>query len=525
MSASNDRKKRQDAITSGADRKTLASREEEKKRRKSKFNWTFGTIVVVLLIAAILILNSNLFYTGLPALKVGDVSYNTAQFDYYFKTQYYNFMTNYGSYASLFGLDTSKPLKDQKCTMLSDGGSWYDYFQQQTISYMTQITALSEYAKKNNIALDDTATASIDSQMQTLAAQATKNGYTSVKNYLIKAYGRGCSEKLVRGELERYTLASKAYTSMSDSYASALTDAELESYYQKNKDKMDLFDYDYYLVEAKKVATPAATATDTPAATAAPAATAVTDETMAAAKATADGIAAAVKSGKDFSAAVTAAVADATASTQTGVSGSSVTGDYADWLKDASRKTGDVTVVESADTGYYVVEFVGRSDNHYQLAEARHILVKAVASSDGTYTDAAKATAKTTAQKYYDEWKAGAATEDSFAALATKYSEDTGSASNGGLYDSIYKGEMVTEFNDFVFAAGRQKGDTALVYGETSDYCGYHVVYYVGLNNMLCSSYLAKNAIVSDDMSKWQDGLVANYTATQQFAIRFASIG
>jgi len=151
--------------------------------------------------------------------------------------------------------------------------------------------------------------------------------------------------------------------------------------------------------------------------------------------------------------------------------------------------------------------------------------VKAVASSDGTYTDAAKATAKTTAQKYYDEWKAGAATEDSFAALATKYSEDTGSASNGGLYDSIYKGEMVTEFNDFVFAAGRQKGDTALVYGETSDYCGYHVVYYVGLNNMLCSSYLAKNAIVSDDMSKWQDGLVANYTATQQFAIRFASIG
>ena len=138
MSASNDRKKRQEAITSGADRKTLASREEEKKRRKSKFNWTFGTIVVVLLIAAILILNSNLFYTGMPALKVGDVSYNTAQFDYYFKTQYYNFMTNYGSYASLFGLDTSKPLKDQQCTMLSDGGSWYDYFQQQTISYMEE---------------------------------------------------------------------------------------------------------------------------------------------------------------------------------------------------------------------------------------------------------------------------------------------------------------------------------------------------------------------------------------------------
>ena len=76
---------------------------------------------------------------------------------------------------------------------------------------------------------------------------------------------------------------------MSDSYGSALTDTELESYYQKNKDTLDLFDYNYYLVSAEKVATAAATATDTTstaapastaAATAAPAATAVTDETM-----------------------------------------------------------------------------------------------------------------------------------------------------------------------------------------------------------------------------------------------------
>jgi hypothetical protein len=57
--------------------------------------------------------------------------------------------------------------------MLEDGGTWYDYFQQQTLQYMTQITALSEYAKKNNITLDDTEKANIDTQMQTYASQAT----------------------------------------------------------------------------------------------------------------------------------------------------------------------------------------------------------------------------------------------------------------------------------------------------------------------------------------------------------------
>ena len=173
-----------------------------------------------------------------------------------------------------------------------------------------------------------------------------------------------------------------------------------------------------------------------------------------------------------FDEAVKEATGDSTAAatTQTGVSGSSITDVYADWLKDASRKAGDVTVVESSDTGYYVVEYVGRSDNHYKMAEARHILIKAVASDDGTYTDEAKATAKASAQKIYDEWKNGEHTEDSFASLATQYSEDTGSASNGGLYDSIYKNEMVTEFNDFVFAADRKPGDTALIYGESSGY-------------------------------------------------------
>lgn len=539
MSASNDRRKRAEARVAGTDRKTNMSAEEIKKQKKSKFNWTFGSIVVGLLIAAIIILNTNLFYTGTTAVQIGDQSYNTAQFSYYYKTQYYNFVQNYGSYASMLGLDTSSPLKKQTCSMLSDGGSWYDYFKQQALSMMEQVTAMSDYAKKNNITLTSDEEAEIDTEMQSYATSASSNkNYSTTSAYLSALFGRGCDEALVRGELERTALARKAYTTVSDSYT--FTDAELEKEYQTKKDDFDTFDYTYYMVEAKQVATAASTATDTTAtnttATDTTAQTAVTAETMAEAKATADKIAAAVKSGEaaqalSFDEAVKEITGsqDNSATAQTGISGSSITGDYAEWLKDASRKAGDITVVESADTGYWVVQFNGRDDNHYQMAQVRHILIKAEASSDGTYTDEAKATAKAKAQKIYDEWLAGDKTEDSFAALAKQYSEDTGSASNGGLYDSIYKGETVEEFNNFCFASGRKTGDTGIVYGEAaassssdSGYAGYHIIYYVGLGD-LYSSYLAKNQLVSDKISAWQTDLLKGYTATTKFPIRFAS--
>ena len=63
MSASTERKNRIAAREAGTDKKTLAALEEEKKRAQSKRRWTWGTIGVVVLIAAILLLNSGILYT------------------------------------------------------------------------------------------------------------------------------------------------------------------------------------------------------------------------------------------------------------------------------------------------------------------------------------------------------------------------------------------------------------------------------------------------------------------------------
>ena len=69
----------------------------------------------------------------------------------------------------------------------------------------------------------------------------------------------------------------------------------------------------------------------------------------------------------------------------------------------------------------------------------------------------------------------GDKTEESFAALATEKTEDTGSQSTGGLYERVYKGQMVKAFENWCFDAARKAGDTGIV---ESDY-GYHVMYFI----------------------------------------------
>ena len=132
----------------------------------------------------------------------------------------------------------------------------------------------------------------------------------------------------------------------------------------------------------------------------------------------------------------------------------------------------------------------------------RHILTKAEADENGVYTDEAKDAAKARAEEIYNEWLAGDATEESFAALAEQYSEDTGSSSNGGLYDSVSQGQMVPEFDAFCFDESRAPGDTGIVYGESGSYAGYHVMYFVGEGDLETGRETIKrdrmNAILND---------------------------
>ncbi len=112
----------------------------------------------------------------------------------------------------------------------------------------------------------------------------------------------------------------------------------------------------------------------------------------------------------------------------------------------------------------------------------RHILIQPEGEKAGTddngnavYSEEQLAAAKEKAQALYDQWLAGEATEASFADLVADNSADTGSVSNGGLYEGVAPNQMVTEFNDWCFDPTRKAGDTGLVETEF----GCHIMYFV----------------------------------------------
>lgn len=404
--------------------------------------------------------------------------------------------------------------------MYDDGRTWHDYFMEEARSELSQMTALCAWADANGVTLTDEEIAEVDDSIATLDSSARAGGYASGDKYFSANYGTGVTSAIVREMALKSALANKA----SSEYAASLeyTDAELEEHYQSLDGAQDKFSFSYYLVNAEKVES-----TDADGNTS----SAVTEETTAAAKDAADDILTAYtalkKSNPDddnYTAMLNSAVAQVAPTTEaterSNITGGNL-GDYKEWLMESGRKAGDATVVDKADgSGSYVVVFLDRSDNHYPVAQVRHILIKAVADSDGSYTDKAKEIAKNRAEEILAEFNAGDKTEDSFAELAKDYSEDTGSAENGGLYDTVYKGATVEEFDKFCFE-GHKKGDTAIVYGESSSYAGYHVMYYVGEGD-LYSNLLAKNDLVNTTVSQWLEDQVNALTVTNGWWLRIA---
>ena len=503
MSASTERKNRQAAREAGTDKKMLALEKEAKEKAKSKRRWTIGTVAVVVLIALVLLLNSPLVYRS-TAYSVGDRNYSTAEVSYYYANQYHTFANQYGSYAAMFGLDTSngvKGLDKQDCPFAE--GSWKDYFLDAAKDQMLQSKALLDYAAANGITLEESETAAVDASFAGIDEAARSYGYGSADKMMAANYGTGVTVKLVRGAYLDSALASKALEAATAAFT--YTDAQLEEAYAAYNGERDSFTFSYVQIEAHDHENAEAEATE---------------EQHAEAEASAEAVKAAYEAGKDtdFAARLSAAAeANGLTATEQTLSGSGLY--FAkEWLMDGTRRAGDATVEESGDH-VYVVVFLSRDDNHYKTASVRHILVKAEAAEDGTYSDEAKAKAKARAEEILAEYQAGDKTEESFAALAEKYSEDTGSNTNGGLYENIRKGQMVAEFNDFCFAP-HSKGDTAIVYGESGSYAGYHVMYYVG-EGELYSNTIAEQDLRSADAETWLKELTDSYTTGEGFGMKF----
>ena len=477
--------------------------EEEKKNRKTRNKFILIGILIVLMIVLVIFVNSRLFYNVTTALTVGDTDYSVARMNYEYQKAYMNFNQTYGQYFSSL-IDTSRSLKDQSCPFDANGGTWDDYFKQSAETNLTQLSAVYAKAVAEGYTLTEDEAAEIDTAVENYRTYGKSLGYATLNKFLSAYFGTGNSEKTVRANMAEELIASRY---ADDIYASfTYTDEELDAYYAENADSYDYVNVLYTLISAA--------ANDEEGIDADTAKAAAEDKAKVI-------LAGAGSSEEDFRAAVLKETE--TEATETSYTVTSFLSRYEGSVERDDIAEGKV-FSHSTDSGVYVVYVLGNESNDYPTVNVRHILVKAVdADGDGTYSDAEKQTAYDAVKAIENEWLAGGGTEEGFAALANEKSEDAGSNTNGGLYENIYKGQMVTEFNDFCFGE-RKTGDYAIVYGESSAYAGYHLVYFSG-ENALYSRIIAENAMRQEDGGAVLNDLMGDLTPVHASGWRLVMAG
>ena len=515
MSASKE-KKTQEGMASSSRSDPRTAREAQKLKEIRRSNILYGTIAVIFVLVAIVtfVWKSNIVQKSAAAVTINGEKYTAAEVNYFYKNVYQNFLSSYSSYISMFGLDTSKSLKDQTCSM-TDGGTWYDYFLKQGLEQMCAVHALVDSAKKEGYTYPDSIQTDVESSMKTLDSTASSYGYSTAQ-YLSALYGSTMTRKVYQEQL----LLSMEAQSYSKNYENSLTYTtdQLTAAYQADTNTYDMVDCKYVKVDGT-----AATTTDADGKTV-EATDAEKTAALETAKKLADSIYADYQAGGDLS-----KLAESNKDTATYTANDSTT--YSDatlqkWLFDSSRKPGDSAVLDdsSSNSAYYVVVFNSRYRPEYDTVNVRHILIQPATGEkkegeDGYEAEQTQLTAdaKQKAEDLLAKWKAGEATEDSFAALAKENSSDTGSASDGGLISQVSKSSnLVDAFKSWCLEK-HNPGDTGIV---ESSY-GYHIMYFVGTDLPYWQAQVT-SSLKSEDFNTWYEGLTKDYTATQHdFGMRF----
>lgn len=473
---------------------------EARNTAKKVANKVISIVLCAVIVLGVVAFSLNYYGALQRVIKIGgvgsDQSVTIAEYEYYYmraynqvryQAQYYQYY-----YQTSNGYDLSlTPEEQTQTTKDADGNeiTWAEKLHEDTLEIIQLHKAYYNEALKMGLKLTKADEAFIDKQIEDLRDEAKSAGSNSSSSnsenkvtyslnaYLRKVYGGSINERFLRKQLKIQVLAQKYLTERTNEIAKDYDQKDIDAEYKK-----DTTAYDFATFRAYTFKTTELTKEDNE-----------TDDALKARQAKAN--AEVKKNANDFYNAVTndatftakakelnKDTADYNVDKETKYSmlkstaQSTFSEDAAKWLFDSSTKVGSKKLFSDEENGKYIVVLALSKPHQEQTVTARHILFQTKDQNSGNdLSEEEIAKKKTQAEDVLKKFNEGDKTEDSFAALANEYNEDTGSSSNGGLYEHIYPGQMVTEFNDWVFDANRKAGDVELV--ETD--FGYHIIYFV----------------------------------------------
>lgn len=482
----NNKEQTEQKVMTKYDQKVQKRKEEkEKEKREERISTVIGIVVLVALVCLVASFPIRTYLaTHETYVVINGEAVNKVEFDYEYNLTKNNYITQYGSYLTYFGLDTSKDLSTQ---MYSDTLTWQDYFEQMAVENLKQEKAMNAAAEAEGFTYDTTE--EYNTFKETIKTSAASAG-VSEKEYVRSVYGTYATMGRIAEYVKNDMVMNAYYQKLQED--NAPSDDEIQNYYEENKATYDSVDYRLTTIEAELPTEPTDLADPVEATTAPDAATDGTATTDTAYQPSDAEIAKAMEDAKvlaDDAEKTVATTGDAHENEQK----SSVNYLISDWLFDDARKAGDTTVITN-DTShcYYVVAFEQRYLDETPSANVRVI----IPNEDKT------------GEEILDEWKNGAATEDSFAELCKKYTQDTSAAENGGLFEQVTASGMTEELKNWIFDSSRQAGDTvSITIAEDATY----VLYYVGQDQPEWKINI-KNTLVSQAMSQYVEDITADVT-------------
>lgn len=416
---------------------------------------------------------------------------------------YHDILNQMSTAMSYYGIDpATADLKTEKLPeQAGEDKTWFEYIMEQAKNSAEQLLVLKESA---------------DAASYTMTEEDKQTVEEKVSAADISSYGEGVTEEDVRTMYEMQMLVTSYVSHVMDEMQ--FTDAELEAYYEENKQSFDtcgLMGYNIYFQTKAETTADTEAESETEAETQMPQKDAkkLADELMA------------IKEHDAFEEKVKdiylnyehqdeAMVDSMLSQIQSDSFGYQEGYELADWAFGEGVKAGDTYMIENDD--HYSVYLMTRepSRDDTSTVNVRHILfMPSDSSSASEEEDATSETSGKTledcrksAEDVLKEWESGDKSEESFGELAEKYTEDPGSKSTGGLYEGVSPGEMVTEFNDWCFDPSRKTGDTGIV--ETS--YGIHVMYFSGTGEPIWKTN-AKSQLKNQNIDKWFEEQQALY--------------
>ena len=507
MSASRERKKRQEFLASGGT-DPKAAREAAQKAAEHKSNVLYGTIGILFLVITAALLFYNYGYSAIvnnarrntTAVTIGDKVYTAADLSFYYYDSL-NQMYQMTGNLSMLGIDTSLPFSEQTVAGTGEDGeeaqTWDDYFKDSAINTMRYVTALNAAAQEAGYTLSEEGETLLSDTVASLQEQASASGL-SYEDYLRSLYGSlmtaDCFEENLREQLTANYFAQEHEDGLT------YTDEEIQALYEEDPREYDSVSYELVSISGQAESTE-----DEEGNTVAP-----TDEENAAAWTAAQEAGQAILEGYEAGGDLEELAGEyediATySSSDAATYVSSVT--YLEWCFEDGRTAGDSTVIENEDASrVYVVVFRDRFLDERPTANVRHILINADSVDAAEGEEPSDEEIQARAQEILDSWDG---TEDGFVELVAEYSQDTASVPDGGLIEHISaNSSYVQEFKDWALAEGRAAGDTGII---QSTY-GFHIMYYVGSDSPIWELD-AENALRREDMTAWEDELQAPYEA------------